>query len=91
MLPSLDKIVESIPDRTAHAVGVGSGTVGLTAFNIDRLEGYAHMATSLTAIVGFFAACLAAVGAAFYGLYWILKVYAKWRRVKRGDFSDGTD
>ena len=77
---SLHRLAESIPTPAAHAVGVGSGLTGLAL--------YAELAQPLTIIMGLAVAGLAGLGAIFYAAYWALKMYAKWRRIRRGDYAE---
>ena len=76
----LPKIIGNISPDTAHAIGAGSGLTGLALWT--------DLAQKLTVFAGFFAATLAIAGAFFYAAYWGLKMYAKWRRVRRGDFEE---
>ena len=77
---SLPKLFGNIPPDAAHMVGAGSGLTGLAL--------WADRAQSLTLFAGFIAAVLAVLGAFFYASYWALKLYAKWHRVKGGDFEE---
>jgi hypothetical protein len=80
VMSTLTRISESIPTPTAHAVGLSSGLTGLAL--------YAELAKHLTALVGLLAALLAVLGACAYGAFWVLKTYAKWKRIKKGDYSE---
>lgn len=77
---SSPKFIGNIPPDAAHAVGVGSGLTGLAL--------WADLAQNLTIFAGLFAATLAVGGAFFYAAYWALKMYAKWHRIKNGDFEE---
>lgn len=77
---SFFRIIEQTPAPTAHTVGVVSGLSGLALWS--------ELAQHLTIFAGFMAAVLAVAGAFFYAAYWALKMYAKWKRVLKGDFEE---
>lgn len=77
---SLHRLAETIPTPAAHAVGVGSGVTGLAL--------WAEWAQHLTMIMGLAVAGLAGLGAIFYAAYWALKMWAKWKRIQRGDYAE---
>jgi len=77
---SLFRLVEQTPASAAHAVGIGSGVTGIAL--------WAELAQHLTIFAGFLAAGLAVLGAFFYAAYWALKMYAKWKRILKGDLSE---
>lgn len=77
---SFFRIVEQTPASVAHAVGIGSGVTGLAL--------WAELVKHLTVFAGFLAAGLAVFGALFYAGYWALKMYAKWKRIMKGDFEE---
>lgn len=74
------RFLSSINPDTAHAIGAGSGLTGLALWT--------DLAQKMTVFAGFVAASLAVAGAFFYAAYWALKMYAKWHRVKGGDFEE---
>jgi len=77
---SIFRVVDDIPASVAHSVGLASGVTGL-AF-------WAELAQHLTVVVGFLSAGLACLGALFYAGYGALKLYAKWKRIQKGDFGE---
>lgn len=77
---NLPRSISSISPDTAHAVGAGSGLTGLALWT--------DFAQNMTIFAGFVAAGLAVAGAFFYAAYWALKMYAKWHRIKAGDFEE---
>lgn len=79
-MSNLLRTIDDIPPPAAHAVGVGSGLTGVAL--------WAEWAKHLTVIAGLAVAFLALVGGAFYAAYWALKAWAKWKRVRAGDYSD---
>lgn len=77
---NMPRSFSSIPPDVAHAVGAGSGLTGLALWT--------DFAQNMTIFAGFVAAGLAVAGAFFYAAYWALKMYAKWHRIKSGDFEE---
>lgn len=76
----LNKATEAIPSPAAHVVGVGSAGAGLAL--------WAEWAKHLTVIAGLLAVGLTILGGVFYATYWALKMWAKFKRVRAGDYSD---
>lgn len=76
----VERVIDSIPPQTAHAVGVSSGLTGLAL--------WAEVAKHLTVMAGFMAVLLTITGAGFYAVYWALKSYARYKRIRVGDFKE---
>lgn len=77
---SFFRLIEQTPPQAAHAVGIGSGVTGIALWS--------ELAQHLTVFAGFIAATFAIAGAFFYAAYWALKMYAKWKRILKGDFEE---
>ena len=77
---SFARLTESVSPQTAHAVGIGSGVSGLALWS--------EIAKHLTIIAGLVAVVLTILGGLFYAGYWGLKMWAKFKRVRDGDFKD---
>lgn len=80
IIRSIEQLVEQTPTPVSHVTGVGSGLTGLAL--------WAGVAQHLTMIGGLFVTFLAGLGAVCYVGYWALKFYAKYKRIRRGDYTE---
>jgi len=76
----LYRVIESIPSSVAHTVGVSSGLTGLALWS--------ELAKHMTVIAGFAVVILTMLGAIFYAGYWALKMWARWKRIQKGDYAE---
>ena len=81
----IERVTDAIPSGSTHVVAGTSLVAGGLA---TKLVEIAAAAEPLAKLIGLGVVCFSLLGAGFYAAYWGLKLWAKWRRIQKGDYAE---
>ena len=76
----MNRLAETMSPETTHFIGLGSGLTGLALWS--------EIARHLTVMMGLLVTVMALIGGTFYAMYWVMKAWARWKRIKNGDYAE---